>query len=239
MRLFLAVPLLAVAMYQQSCDLAGMAGAHPDQIEQKVVQGIRPYFPNAQARVFPEQRTIVAISCAQNIGEPVITQVADYLRNSPQVAKLRQLRKWGFVIGAPSYKNLRLEFEKSVLELDVDTGAIRTIGTDEQYSASYRADCSTDLNNDSRHSTSSRYTYIGVFDVQASDGRHTRTLRVLDSLGVYTPSEFDSHLDEEVSARRSIMLTHFRERNLNVLGVTLRHVEKIAIPVFINQQGGE
>jgi hypothetical protein len=236
MRVFLTLPLLAVAMYQQSCDLASMAGAHPDQIEQKVVQAMRPYFPNVQVHVLPEQRTIFAITCAQSIGEPVISQIAEHLERSPQIGKLRQLENWGFVVGAPSYKFLKLGFEDSVVELNVDTGAIQTVATDDQYIASYRRDCSTDVSNDSRRRGSGRYTYIGVFDVQAWDGKKTQTFSVLDSLGVYSPSEFESHLGEEVGARKSIMLAHFRKQKLNVSGVTLRQVEKIAIPVFINQQ---
>jgi hypothetical protein len=237
MRAFLFTPLLALFVYQQSCDLASMAGARPEQVEQKVTKGIRPYFPNAQARVFPQRRTIVAISCAQNIGEPVVAQVAEYLRNSEQIAQLRHLRKWGSVIGAPSYKFLRLGFEHSLVELDVDTGAIRTLNTDEQYTSSYRQNCSTAptavVNNPLR-----TYSYIGVFEVRITDGGQTRTIRVLDSLGVYSPSDFESQRGFEVNARESLMRSQFREQHVTVLDVSLHHVEKLELPESLTSQLG-
>lgn len=140
MRVLVIPAILGLFMFQQDCDLAGKAGARPEQVQQSVVQGIRPYFPHAQARVLPDKRMIVAISCAQNIGQPVIEDVAAFLRTSPQVGQLRQLRIWGGVLGAPSYRFLRLGFEQAIVELDVDNGGIRILETDESYRSSYTAE---------------------------------------------------------------------------------------------------
>jgi hypothetical protein len=237
MKCILLLPLLASLSYQQGCDLAGLAGVSPEQVQQKVEEGIRPYFPHVQAQALPRQKTIVAVSCAQNIGESVIDQVPDYLRASPQLSQLRQLRKWGGVIGASSYKYLRLGFERWVVELDVDTGGIRTFRPSDDYVSKYGENCSVgNAASEASASISTDFVYIGVFDVQVSSGTQSRTLRVVDTLGVYSSADFALHQEAEVTAREALIRAHLREKNLDILQISLNHLEQVGIPRQVLRQ---
>jgi hypothetical protein len=116
----LVLPLITSFLIQQKCNMAQMAGATPQQIQQKAQEGLRPYFPNAVVQVIPQQQGIVAMTCTKNIGHEMIVQIAQKMPEIPDVQKLKMLRQWGGLIGAGTYRRFIIGFEHEAISLEVD-----------------------------------------------------------------------------------------------------------------------
>ena len=119
-KLALLLPLVASFLMQQKCNLAQMAHATPEQVQEKAQEGLRPYFPDAVVQVVPQQQTIVALTCTKNIGHEMIVQIAQKMPQVPDVQQLKTLREWGGLIGARTYRRFVIGFEHEAISLEVD-----------------------------------------------------------------------------------------------------------------------
>ena len=116
----LLLPMMAAFVTQQNCNLAQMAHATPEQVQQQAQDGLKPYFPSAVVQVVPQKQTLIALTCTKNIGHEMIAQIAQKMPEVPDVQKLKTLREFGFLIGAHSYRMFVIGFEHEAIALEVD-----------------------------------------------------------------------------------------------------------------------
>lgn len=119
-RFVLLFPLIASFAVQQKCDLAHMAHATPQQIQETVKQGLFPYFPNAVVQVYPKEQILIAYTCTRNVGNELVVQIAQKMPEVPDMQKLKTLRELGPLLGISSYRRFVLGFEHEAISIEVD-----------------------------------------------------------------------------------------------------------------------
>jgi hypothetical protein len=101
----------------QKCDFGD-----PNKIEPQVSAAIRPYFPDAQVIIRPQEQIIIVATCVRGEGPKFVEQVADTVQTMPEMRKLQQLRAVGGLFGHSTYANFALGFENYFVVYDVEQG---------------------------------------------------------------------------------------------------------------------
>lgn len=111
---FLAIVLITVLQIP-ACDLTGGSA----QVQKSAEAQLRQYFPRAHAIVSPQQGTILAVTCTQGLGKPVIEEIAKYLESKRGIQRLEQARR--LPVKFSPYRFVVLEFDEYCIRLDTDT----------------------------------------------------------------------------------------------------------------------
>ena len=134
MRHCLAIMLISTLQIP-SCDLTG----GPGKVRLRTETQLQQYFPNGHASVFPEQETIVAVTCTHGLGKPVIEEIGKYLENTRGIQRLQQARDLPLKLSP--YRYFRLEFEDYYIRLDADTRRHWVLPSDHQFRDRYKVTC--------------------------------------------------------------------------------------------------
>jgi hypothetical protein len=128
--------LLISSLQIPACDLTGGR----TNVQRRTETQLRQYFPNVHASVFPEQGTIVAVTCIHGLGKPVIEEIAKYLENVRAVQQFQRARNLPLKLSP--YRRFRLEFDEYYIQLDADTRQHWVLPSDHQARDHYKLSCS-------------------------------------------------------------------------------------------------
>jgi hypothetical protein len=134
MRHCLAI-LLVSSLQMSGCDLTG----GPTKVQLRTESQLRQYFPNAHASAFPEQGTIVAVTCTHGLGKPVIEEIAKYLENARAIQQFQRARNLPLKLSP--YRCFRLEFDEYYIQLDADTKQHWVLPSDHEVRDRYKMSC--------------------------------------------------------------------------------------------------
>ena len=236
--------LVGLTLAWCSCDLADLTGATPRQLEAKAERAIRPYFPRAVARLDAQSEQLLVVTCADNIGDQLLHEMAPKIMEMPDVRLLSTVRRSRLgtaatqLAGVHLPRFMSLAFDRSALVLDTDTGRYAvTSNPPPVYFTAYREGCAPSAATPATAPVQSQpanrisYVWIGTFRVtyQDRDGNQQSTTGQ-DSLGVYPSDvEFRMQQEEEVAARRALIEKQFSRDGGRVLSVELQQVQKVPV----------
>jgi hypothetical protein len=230
------LPLLFL-FSQQSCDLASMFNARPEQVKASFQQALSPYFPNARVEVLPAQQTLEAFACTRGTGPQLTQEVAKFIRTNPQVGQLRTLRNWGNVLSAPSYRYVGIVFDTETVAYDVDTGAIAVVPTEERIRQGYNTICGFSDTPGGQVAPGTSYIWVGQFHVTFAQPYQGRTsTEVFDTLGFSSNDDFQWRSNAEIQHRIATTKQYFIARGANISEVRFIHANKVFPPAGTMKQ---
>ncbi|HEV3041886.1 MAG TPA: hypothetical protein VHA33_29245 [Candidatus Angelobacter sp.] len=186
--------------------MKGCKAGSPEQVSQEFQAGLRPYFPNSQVLVSPEQQAIIGITCLRGAGKQLIDSIASEISQNADINKLRDLRDFGPLLGNPSYKYVLLAFDTGAIRLNVDTWRTDRLAATPQYTAAFNTSCPQDISVQPTQ-PNAPYIWVGYWTLKLSKPANGRTeIQWVDSLGIYgSMSDFYDHRDSEVRAREQLI----------------------------------
>jgi hypothetical protein len=126
------VLITALLLTYQTCDFTG---AGQQQVRERAEAGLKPYFPAVRVEVDRQTQTLIAYTCASNVGEAAIRAIPSFLDKSEDVQRLKQVHS------ALKLRTFELGFDQYVLTLDMETNRYDVVqanavaGYAERYSA--------------------------------------------------------------------------------------------------------
>jgi hypothetical protein len=232
MKMF-AILLLPVALLLQhdGCDVSGGAESVRSQFQAQLT----PYFRNAKVEISGKDETIWGLTCNTDAGPKLIAQTQDMLAHSDGIGKLRSLEKWGNALGSPVYRTVAIGFADTVVTLDVATNKITQTPATEDYRRRYEAACTTAAHvaDASLPDVSIYVAYYRVTPQKPVNG-HANFI-VFDTVGVWSDSEWPQHRDDEIAARRDMIM---KEYGAQFPGATVEFIanEKVAAPQSLGRR---
>jgi hypothetical protein len=137
----------------QGCDLNRAMRKSPDEIRVDAEREIQPFFPRARVFVEPARESIFAVTCATNIGRPVIQQMIPEIDKTKGVRDLLKFREFAGFQGLArklgvrfqTYRYFFLGFDDWVLRLDADLKRYDLLRSEQipTYPAWYLESCGT------------------------------------------------------------------------------------------------
>lgn len=226
----LAIISMFALSLMKGCDISG----GPEVISGRFQAALRPYFPNARAKAVPEQGVIVGLTCVQGAGPKLVAEAADYVIHNKDVARLRTLRKWGPLLGSPSYHHVQLGFDHAILALNVDTWKIEYPPLTDSYISSYRHDCGLQdpQAEPAQAEEAGPYLWVGHFTAKlATPIKGETILPLIEPLGIYSSDgEFEAHRTAELNARLPLIRSQLAEQRVDATEISLDWVEKLRLP---------
>lgn len=231
MRLYIAILTLAL---QQQCSMVEVATKGSEGIRAKAEQGLKPYFPRAHTVV--SGNMLLGFTCA-DLGDKAIAQLPASLDTVDDVRLLKgdgglKNTLGGVVVSLTGIRTFALGFPSQILQLDLSTKQYRMVpaNTVSGYIARYSDTCNAPSQEQASGATvapvnNAALVYVGTFraTVTQADGT-SRMQTITDSLGVYTPADFERNRAVEVAAREPII-----REELARSGLTLSNLELIAV----------
>ncbi|HEX2330156.1 MAG TPA: hypothetical protein VHN74_15630 [Candidatus Angelobacter sp.] len=120
--------------------LTGCDFGDPSEVAGRTEAALREYFPRASAVVQPQNSTIYGMTCV-DLGRKLVGQIAPVLASSPEVKRLRSLRKLEWLPGNHTYRYFVVGFEKQLVVYDVDKDDVQVRDAEADYQAIYRQRC--------------------------------------------------------------------------------------------------
>ncbi len=231
----LAIISVLALSFMKGCDISG----GPEVISGRFQAALRPYFPNARAKAVPDQGVIIGLTCVQGAGPKLVAEAADYVIHNKDVSRLRTLRKWGPLLGSPSYHRVQLGFDRAILALNVDTWKIEYPPLTDTYISSYRRDCGLQdpQAEPAEAAEPSPYLWVGHFTAKLTNpAKGNSILPLIEPLGIYrSESEFESHRTAELNARLPLIRSQLAEQKVDATEISLDWVEKLRLPGDVAQ----
>ncbi|HET6933980.1 MAG TPA: hypothetical protein VFI72_04020 [Candidatus Angelobacter sp.] len=231
----LAIISMLALSFMKGCDISG----GPEVISGRFQAALRPYFPNARAKAVPDQGVIIGLTCVQGAGPKLVAEAADYVIHNKDVSRLRTLRKWGPLLGSPSYHHVQLGFDRAILALNVDTWKIEYPPLTDTYISSYRRDCGLQdpQAEPAEAAEAGPYLWVGHFTAKLGKAVNGKaTLPLIQSLGIYSSDgEFESHRTAELNARLPLIRSQLAEQKVDATEISLDWVEKLRLPGDVAQ----
>lgn len=232
------LPLLSSFVVQQKCDLAQLAKATPEQVQQTTIQGVQPYFPNAVVKAVPEQHLLLALTCTKNIGHEMVLEIAQKLPLVKDVQKLKMLRQVGGVLGFQTYSRFAIGFEHEVVVLEVDRNlepGLLNIPNQQAYEQEYSSLCGFSDATPAATADAS-YIWVGVFKVTGRKGNQPVSFTTSDTLGIYTEADFENFRAEELSSRKTIARGFLQSHGVEVESLELVRIVKSPLSESLTAQ---
>jgi len=113
LRFSLALMFISV-LQLPACDLTG----GPEKVKERTEAQLRQYFPNGHAIVSPAKATIVGVTCARGLGQPLVAEIAEELASKRAIRQLHDARLLPLKLSP--YHLFVLEFDKYSIRLDTD-----------------------------------------------------------------------------------------------------------------------
>jgi hypothetical protein len=145
--------VLLLFLQGQGCDLNRAMRKSPDEIRVDAEREIHTFFPRARVFVEPALESIFAVTCATNIGRPVIQQMIPEIDKTKGVRDLLKFREFAGFQGLArklgvrfqTYRYFFLGFDEWVLRLDADLKKYDLLRSEQipTYLAWYLESCGT------------------------------------------------------------------------------------------------
>jgi hypothetical protein len=240
MRLIGGAALVLAVVMQCGCDLAELAGVSAGQLEAKAQTSIRPYFPRALVKMDPGTDQLVVVTCADNIGEQLLHEIAPKVMEMPNVQMLRSVHRsrWGTaaaqLAGVRLPRLLSLAFDHSMLVLDTANDRYYVSSNlPPAYFQAYRQGCPNSPAASPATATrdSNAHVWVGVFEITYEDETGKRqSITGTDSLGMYRSDiEFGMQQEAEIAARRALIEKQLVRDGLRAVSIELLRIEKLGL----------
>jgi hypothetical protein len=203
----------ALLLHHDGCDVSGGA----DSVRSQFQAQLSPYFRNARVEVNSKDESILGLTCNTDAGPKLIAQAQDMLQHSEGMGKLRSLEKWGPALGSQVYRTVAIGFAETIVTLDVASNKITQTPASDDYRKHYEAVCAKNAalrdvsNADAPIPGVSIYVaYYRITPQKPVNGR--ASFVVFDTVGVWSDAEWPEHRDNEIAARRDMVIKDYGEQ---------------------------
>jgi hypothetical protein len=197
----------------------------PDQIKKGVETELHKYCPRAVVMVSVEREAIIGFTCAANLGDATINELAALVDRTPGVQQLKQSLQRGEL---QEYRLFALGFDRNLIRVDPAKDRSEIVGVDlvNDYKNLYIQYCGSPQT--APGPPEAGYIWVGVFEINAewSDGFKRRFVSK-DTLGVYTEQDFDMARPEEIKHREELIRWFLEKQEIKPISIELKSIEKI------------
>jgi hypothetical protein len=132
----LTVVVFALLLQQRGCNMAS-----PGAIKSKVEDSLRPYFPNAQGLVEPQQQAIIGLTCTQGMGQQFVEKMRVYIATDRVINQQLGMVQFAPLLGGAHYRFFLLGFDGGWVRYDMEAHQVATLPMTAQALQMYRNTC--------------------------------------------------------------------------------------------------